>query len=143
MAPWIWAGMARRSGADDVSGRGAGVVIVHEQRRTVGIGAGGAIRVPADPYRLEILLQGVVEEKPSAEGVAQAEQHLYRLHGLDRADDAGQHTQNSRLGAGRSHLGGRRLGEEAAIAGALVGTEHGRLPFEPEDRTVDHGSAEV
>ena len=68
--------------------------------------------------------------------LADAEQQLERLGRLQRAHDAGQHAEHAALGARRRQLGRRRLREEAAVARALVGLEHGQLALEAEDRGV-------
>ena len=62
---------------------------------------------------------------------------LQRLVRLERADDPGQHAEDAALGAARRQLGRRRGGEEAAVARAVAGLEHGHLALEAVDRAVD------
>ena len=51
-------------------------------------------------------------------------------------DDPGQHAEHAGLGARRGQLGRRRLGDQAPVAGAVVGVEDGDLALEAEDRPV-------
>ena len=89
----------------------------------------------------ERLLERVVREEATGKRVAETEDELDRLERLDRADDAGQHAEHAGLGAGRSELGGRRLGHHAPVARPDVRMEHRRLTLEPEDRSVDDRDA--
>ena len=52
------------------------------------------------------------------------------------ADDPGQHAEHAALGAARHQSRRRRLGIEAAVARAVLGREHRRLPLEAEDASV-------
>ena len=61
---------------------------------------------------------------------------LDRLVRLQRADDPRQHAEHAALGARRRELGRRRLGEEAAVARAVVRLEDGDLALEAVDRAV-------
>ena len=54
-----------------------------------------------------------------------------------------QHAEHAGLGAGRGQLGGRRLGDLAAVAGALVRQVDGGLTLEAEDGAVDDGDVEL
>ena len=58
-------------------------------------------------------------------------------------DDPRQHGEHARLGARRRQLGRRRLGQEAAVARAVVGREHRGLALEPEDRAVHDRDADL
>ncbi len=101
----------------------------------------GQLGVAAHLEGAEALLERVVGEQPADERVAEVEDELDRLERLDRPDDAGQHPEDARFGAARCELGRGRLGEQAAVAGTLVGLEHRDLTFEPEDRAVHDGHA--
>ncbi len=74
--------------------------------------------------------------------LADAEDELHGLGGLDRADEPGQDAEHARLGAARDEPGRRRLRIQAAVAGAVLGREHRRLPLEAEDAAVDVRLAE-
>ena len=52
------------------------------------------------------------------ERLAEAEQELDRLERLDAADDAGQHTEHTGLGAARGELGRRGLRHHVAVGRA-------------------------
>src|SRR5262249_6177631 len=71
--------------------------------------------------------------------LADAGQQLDRLGHLDRADARAQYAQHAALGAGRHHAGWRRFWVQAAVARALLGPEHARLPVEAGDRTPGVG----
>ena len=95
-----------------------------------------AIRIFLQLELAEFHPERVVNQEPSHERLADAHDELDRFGRLNRADDAGQHAQDPSLGAARHQSGRRRLGIEAAIARAVLGREHRRLPFEPEDAAV-------
>src|SRR5439155_5780533 len=97
--------------------------------------------VAVDLEHPEALLQRVIGQQAAYERVAQVQEQLDGLHGLDGPDYPRQNAQHTRLGAGRSQLGGRRLGDHAAVAGPDLRSEHGGLALESEDRAVDHGDA--
>ena len=99
-------------------------------------------RVPVQLHLVEAHGQGVVEEQPADERLADAEQDLQRLGRLDGADDAGQDPEDTALGAARHGSGWGRLGVEAAIARAALRPEDARLALEAEDRAVDVRLAE-
>ena len=121
------------------TGVGHAEVVVLGDDDLAGVGpAGRAVRVAVHLEGPEALLERVVGQQPALQGVADAEQDLDRLDGLDRPDDAGQHPEHAGLGAARRQLGRRRLGDHAAVAGPLVGIEDGGLALEPEDRAVHH-----
>ena len=84
----------------------------------------------------------VDEQKAADERLALAEDELDDLGGLNDADQAGQDAQHAALGAAWNHAGRRRLGIEAAIAGALARGKDAGLAFEAEDRPVDVGLAQ-
>jgi hypothetical protein len=92
--------------------------------------AGRPLRVAQHPVSTERLLQRVVVQQPARQVVAHTQDQLDRLDRLDRADDARQHAQHARLGARRRQLGRRRLGQEAAVARAVVRLERGDLALE-------------
>ena len=101
--------------------------------------AGRAARVTQHLVGAERLLERVVGEQPAGERVAETEDQLDRLERLDRADDAGQHAEHTGLGARRRQLGGRRLGDHAAVARPDVRVEDRGLALEAEDRAVHDG----
>ena len=76
----------------------------------------------------------VVEQQPADRRVADAEDQLHHLGGLQQAHRAGEHAEHAVGAAGGRELRGGRLAEQAAVAGALVGGEHRQLPVEAEDR---------
>ena len=100
-------------------------------------------RVTAHLVLAERLLEAVVGEQPPDERVAEAEQQLDGLDGLDRPDDAGQHAEHAGLGARRRQLGGRRLGDHVAVGRTVLRVEDGDHALEAEDRAVDDGDAEL
>ena len=104
----------------------AGVVAAHR-----------AVRIAAQRDLVEARLERVDQQQPADQRLADVQQQLQRLGGLQRAHDAGQHAEDAALGAARGHVDRRRLGEEAAVAGAVVRLEHRHLALEPEDRGVD------
>ncbi len=74
----------------------AEVVVLGDDDLT-GVGpTGRAGGIPAHLEGPERLLQRVVGEQPPDEGVTQVEEHLDGLDGLDRPDDAGQHSRARR-----------------------------------------------
>ena len=105
------------------------------------LAAGRALRVAADLERAEALLERVVGEEAPDERFAEVEHELDGLERLDRTDDPGEHAEHAGLGARRRQLGRRRLGQQAAVARAVVGLEHRDLTLEPEDRPVHDGHA--
>ena len=100
-----------------------------------------ALGVAAQLELAEAELQGVVDHQPPGGHVADAEQHLDHLVGLQRAHHAGQHAQHAALGAARHQSGRRRLAVQAAVAGPALIVEHRELPLEAEDRAVHVGLA--
>ena len=72
-------------------------------------------------------------------GVADAENQLDDLGGLNDADQAGQDAKHAALGAGGHQAGRRRLGVEAAVAWAFLGGEDAGLALEAEDGAVGIG----
>ncbi len=74
-------------------------------------------------------------------GFADAEDELDRFGRLDHANQAGQNSEHAAFGAGWNEAGRRRLGIEAAIAGAVFGREDAGLALEAEDRSVGVGLA--
>ena len=100
-----------------------------------------AVRVAAQLELAEAQLEGVVDHQTPGGHVADAEQHLDHLVGLQRADHAGQHAQHAALGAARHQSRRRRFAVEAAVAGAVLVIEHRDLALEAEDRSVHVGLA--
>src|SRR5689334_17699471 len=101
------------------------------------VSARRALAVALVPHLAETLLEGVVEKQPADQGLPLAEDDLHAFDGLDEPDDAGQDAQDARFLARGSQLGGRRLGEQAAVARpAAAWDERGRLSVEAEDGAV-------
>ncbi len=88
---------------------------------------------------LNVAASASYEEQAADQRVADAEHELQRLGRLERADDARQDAEHAASAARRRELRRRRLGEEAAVAGALLGLEDRELALEAEDRAVDDG----
>ena len=63
------------------------------------LGDVGSVGVFAHLQLAEGHVECIVEKEPATEGVAQAQEHLERLGGLYRADDAGKHAQHATFGA--------------------------------------------
>src|SRR5438552_3879066 len=84
----------------------------------------------------ELHREGVEEEEPSDERLADAEDELDRLDGLDRAEDAGEHAEDAALRAARDEPGRRRLRVKTTIARPLPRVEDARLTLETEDARV-------
>ena len=101
-----------------------------------------ALGVLAQLDELEGHIQGVVEQQAPDQRRPRAQDQLERLGRLQRADGARQHAQHPALGAGRHQPGGRRLGEQAAVARSRPRVEHAHLPVEAEDRAVHVGLAQ-
>src|SRR5262245_17893084 len=115
------------------------VVDVLGDRRVVA--AHGAVRVAAHGHFVERRSERVEEQEPPGEGVASVEDQLERLVRLDRADDSGEHAEDTALGAARRELRRRRLREEAPVARTYARVEERDLPLEAEDRAVYDGDA--
>src|SRR5262249_30118396 len=62
---------------------------------------------------------------------------------LEQAHRAGEYAEHAVGAAGGRELGWRRLPEQAAVAGALVGLEHRQLPVEAEDRGGHDGDLQT
>src|SRR5436190_16368057 len=84
-----------------------------------------ALRIAAQPNLTEGSFERVVQEIPADERLTDAQEQLDGLRRLHRADDAGQHAEHARFGARRRELGRWWLGEEAPVARAFEGLEHG------------------
>ena len=103
-----------------------------------GIGpADGAVRILADAHLAVVHLEGVIDLQAPQQRIADAGEELDGLGDLDGADARAQDAEYAALGARRHHAGGRGLGVEAAIAGAVLGPEDARLPVESVDRAPD------
>ena len=85
----------------------------------------------------------VVEQQAPDRGVADAEDQLDDLGGLQQAHRAGQHAEHAVGAAGGRELGRRGLAEQAAVAGAVVGLEHRQLAVEAEDRGGHDGDLQA
>ena len=103
------------------------------------VAADRAARVALEPHLGERGLERVEQQQSADQRVANSQQQLDRLVGLDRADDAGQDAEHAALGAARSKLRRRGRRKEAAVAGADLRLEDRDLAFEAEDRAVHDG----
>src|SRR5918994_404076 len=105
------------------------------------LAADGAVGVLAELHLAEAHVQGVVEQKPSDERLADPEYELDGLGSLDGSDGAGKDAEHPALRAARYEPRRRRLGLEATVARAFLSVEHARLALEAEDGAVDIGLA--
>ena len=120
----------------------AELVVVNQFRQGRLGAAGRAVGVLAELQLAELHLQRVKDQQTPLQRLAGAEDELDGFVRLNRADDAGQHSEHAAFGAARHQPGRGRLGIEAAVAGAVRQREDRRLPFEAEDAAVDVGLAE-
>src|ERR687892_659883 len=99
--------------------------------------AHGAVRIPPQLHRGELVAHRVVQHQRAGQGLPHVEDELDGLHGLDRADDPGEHAEHAALGARGHRPGRRRLREQAPVARrVLPGQEHAGLPLPLVDRAV-------
>src|SRR5690349_17358856 len=84
------------------------------------VAADGALRVFPEAELTELHAESVVEQQASDQRLADPEDQLHRLGGLDQADRAGQDAEDAAFGAARHQTGGWRLRIEAAIAGSAL-----------------------
>ena len=83
-----------------------------------GVGAAGrAFRVLADADRVKAGAQRIVEQQRAVEAVAECQQFLQDLDCLQGAENASDGAEDAGGLAARDEVGGRRLAEEAAVAG--------------------------
>src|SRR5687768_10179715 len=85
--------------------RHAQLVVLRDDDLARVVTARRALRIAVHLEDPEALLQRVVGHEPADEGLAQVEEQLDGLHGLDGADDARQHAEHTGLGAARRELG--------------------------------------
>jgi hypothetical protein len=116
--------------------------LVRAQLPNAGVEAAhGTIRILPQRYLAEPHPQGVVNQEPSDERLADSEHQLDSLGRLNRTDDSWQHPQNAGLGTVGYQASRRGLRVQASITGPLFRGEDRRLPFEPGDAAVDVGTA--
>ena len=96
-----------------------------------------AFRVAAELQLGELGLEGIEQQQPAGERVADPEQDLERLVRLEQAEDARHDAEHAGHGAAGRELGRRRRRVEAAVARALERDEGRELALEAEDRGVD------
>src|SRR5207247_1662202 len=97
-----------------------------------------AVRVAAQFEFLEPHIERVEEQQAADEGTAFAQSQLEDFRGLNAADNAGQHAQDTPFGATGHHPGRRRFRIKTPIAGAAeVRRENARLAFETKNRAVN------
>ena len=100
-----------------------------------------AVRVAAELELGELGLEGIEQEQPTRERVADPEQDLERLVRLEQAEDARDDAQDAGHGAAGRELGRRRRRVQAAVARPLERDEGRQLALEPEHRGVDDRDA--
>ena len=82
--------------------------------------------------------ESIVDKDFPERWLAISEDELDRFHGLQGADDAGEHSEDARFAAGRNSTWGGDFWKEATVAGATeVGGEDGHLAIEAVYGSVD------
>ena len=106
-----------------VSRNGASAPTVAKVERASGLARGGglfaadrAVRVAPQLELGELRLERIEQHEPAGERIADAEQHLERLVGLEQAQDARDDAEDTGHGAAGCELGWRRGRIEAAVA---------------------------
>ena len=99
------------------------------------IAADRAVRVTPELELGELGLEGIEQEQPAGQRLADPEQDLERLVRLEHAEDAGHDAEDAGHGAAGRELRRRRGRVQAAVARALVRDERRQLALEPEDAT--------
>eukprot|EP00968_Pinguiococcus_pyrenoidosus_P018066 scaffold1850_cov194-Pinguiococcus_pyrenoidosus.AAC.26 len=94
---------------------------------------------PSEGNLPEAHRHGIVDENPSTETLALAEDDLDAFRGLDAAHRARQHAQHAPFRAGRYVSRRRRLRQEVAVARPPLVVEDGCLSLEAQDGRVAHG----
>ena len=98
--------------------------------------ADGALGIFAQLQGAEAHAERVDQQQTADERLADAEDQLDGLGGLDDSDEAGQDAEYATLSAGGNQPWRWRLGVEAAVARAFLGAEDAGLAFEAEDGAV-------
>ncbi len=127
--------------ADCGGRRDAAELVVVDELLDLVRAAGGAVGVLAQLEGAEAHAERVDEQQAADERLADAEDELDDLGGLDDADEAGKDAEHAAFGAAGDEARRRRLGVEAAVAGAFLGGEDAGLAFEAEDAAVGVGLA--
>ena len=78
-----------------------------------------------------------MHHQPADQRIPNADNEFHGLSGLDGSDGSTQNPEHPTLGAGRHQTRWRRLGEHAAIAGAVPRPPDAGLTVEAKDRTPD------
>ncbi len=90
-----------------------------------------------DLHLAEATVQRVEEHQSTGQRLADAQDELDGLGGLQAADDARQHPQHTPFGAARHLAGWRWIWVKAAVARSTVGrVEDRQLTLEAEDAPV-------
>ncbi len=119
----------RSSGGRGVARRDAAERLVVDELVDGGVvAAQRAGRVLPDPQRVPGLAEGVVDEDAADQRITLSHNELDRLGYLDRADGRTQHPEHATRGTRRHRVWRWRLGEDAAVAGAMSGEPHADLP---------------
>ncbi len=118
-------------------GRDAAELLIVDQLRHRGmLAANRALGILAQLQLPEAHVERIHQQQAPDERLAFAENELDGLRRLDDADQAGQNSQHSALGATRHKARRRRLGIQAAITWPILSGEDAGLAFEAEDRSV-------
>ena len=105
------------------------------------VGARRAGRVAPEPELGERAVEGIEQQQAADERLADPEQDLEHLVGLEHPHDPGHDAQDAGHGAAGRELGRRRGRIQAAVARALVRHERRQLALEPEHAGVDDRDA--
>src|SRR5437773_195741 len=96
-------------GATRRSAERAELFVVDQFDLLAGLAAGDALGVAGELELAELHAEGVVLEEAADQRLADAEDELDRLGGLDEADHAGEHAEDAGLVARGGHAGRGRL----------------------------------
>src|SRR5690606_33383 len=134
--------LACRIQAAIVRWHAAKLFVIDQLRNGRVLTANGAVRVLAQLYFVELHRQGIIQQQPSIEGLANAQNQLDRFRRLQRSNRARQNAQRAALRAAWHQARRGRLGEEAAVARSFLGVEDRYLALEAEDAAIDVGFAQ-
>ena len=133
---------APRGGWDRAARHTTEVLVVHEFSDRRRLTAHGAARVLAHGEGVPALAERVVHHQPADQRIPDADDELHGLGRLDGSDGRAEDPEHPSLGAGWHQTRRRRLGEHAAVAGAVLGPPDAGLTVEAIDRPPDVGLAE-
>src|SRR6266480_8065086 len=117
--------------------RSAKLIVINRCKDRWILTANWTLRIAPQIELSKFDLECVEVKQPSNQGLANTDNELDRLNGLQHSDYPGQHSEHARLRAVRYRIRRRGFRKKAPVAGsAQVRREHGRLPFEPKYRAV-------